>query len=213
MSRATKSSPEHVTDCLRGIAKVIKPKWKREDVDAGLAAYVEVLVAYDPQAVRYACERWVETKRAWPAVSDLVAMIRSSSRATAEASDEPRHVDGATYRNEAIQLLGTYHFRAKDLVTEADDYRNFLAEAGRLWRRLRPAGGLDEVDRTRGSRRTFGFALEAWARRYLDDDPVHVAYATDGVRQAFQQLTGDDLLTMGEMPDLTDTVDLRRMAA
>jgi hypothetical protein len=197
MSRATKSSPEHVTDCLRSIAKVIRPKWKREEVEDGVRAYVEILVAYEPQAIRFACERWVQTRKVWPAVSDLVSLIQASSRAP-QADEDPRTTLGSEMRNEAIQLLGVWHFATKSRFADEASYRGYVAEAARLWGKVRPAGGLEEVTKMR-ARSAYGFALEAAMRHHLGDEPVHISYASQGMREVYQRMTDADLLTRGEL--------------
>lgn len=150
----------------------------------------------------------------FPWLSELLDFIKANQRDATPALPNPE-TDGAHHRNEAVLLLGSYNARAKDIVRgmEPGAYKQLIAEAARLWGKVRPAGGLEELERIRGSRNVYGYALEAWARQHLGDDPLHVAYATDAVRTAFQQLTGDDLLTMGTMPDLTDTAELRRMGA
>lgn len=213
---SAKSSREHVTACLTKLLLVCKPHWNGEDATKlALAAYIDELQSYDPQVVRYACEQWPRSgKRMFPWLSEIIDFIRNNSRDAAPALANPE-TDGARDRSEAILLLGSYNFRAKDVVRgmKPGTYRQLIAEAARLWSKVRPAGGLEELERVRGSRGVYGFALEAWARRHLDDDPLHVAYASASVRQVYQQLTGDDLLTMGTMPDLADTAELRRMAA
>lgn len=203
MSKRKLSSPEHVTVCLRGIAKVLRPTWKGEDeIDAGIASYVEILVQFEPQAVAYVCDQWKTHKRRWPFISDLVGLIQSTTKQ--EQEDRPVPIDGGIFRNEAICLLGRYYVQAKDLLIDDAEQRSFIAEAARLWGKVRPAGGLDEVDKTRGARAVYGTALEAWARYRIGDEEIHVAYITPAIVEVHGRMTDSDLLTRGELPDMTD---------
>lgn len=97
----------------------------------------------------------------------------------------------AEARNEAIMLLGNFAAVANHL-TEAPSRRHaeFIAEAARLWQRVRPQGGLPAVDRKR-DRGIFGFALEAWARSYLDAERLNEGYArSEQVRDMHWRMTG-----------------------
>lgn len=105
---------------------------------------------------------------------------------------------GATERNEAILLLGFFAPEA-NAITESPSrqYKEFIAEAGRLWSRVRPEGGLEKVDRMR-ERHIFGRALEGWARTYLGVQPLPAAYANDKIRDMHWRMTGRQLETSNE---------------
>lgn len=200
MSKRPLSSPEHVTKCLLDIAKVLKRKGKTEDeLREEIANYVEILIAYPPQAVAYACDRWRTHKGRWPLVSDLVTLIEDVTKQ--QKAREPVPVSGSQVRNEAISLLGTYYPTAKTLLPDDGDLRNFVAEAARIWGKVRPPAGLEEIDKTRGARCLYGYALEAWARDRIGDEPIHVAFACAAMAEVYGRMTGSDLLTRGELPD------------
>lgn len=105
---------------------------------------------------------------------------------------------GADERNEAIMLLGMFGAEANG-ITEApsQQHHEFIAEAGRMWSRVRPEGGLEKVDRMR-ERHVYGRALEGWAREYLGVQPLNVAYANDKIRDMYWRMTGRQMQTSDE---------------
>ena len=103
--------------------------------------------------------------------------------------------DGVILRNEAITLLGMFYYDAQNtLQPDGPAWSEFIAEAGRMWARVRPNGGLAEVDREH-RRIRYGFALEAWARWYLRVKPLNAAYITPATREIYTQMTGREIET------------------
>ena len=190
-----RSSKEHVTACLIRLASVTKPHWQGDAaMELTLAAYVDDLCAIDPKIVQFACERWGRTKPKFPYLSELLALCEQLQTPQVEARPPPTD-EGAVCRNEAILLLAGYHAHVAGLLAHNRQvYRQFVAEAGRLWGRVRPPGGLAEVQKHRGQRAVYGAALEAWARSYLGEPPIDTNYVIEGVREAHRAMTGSDLL-------------------
>lgn len=105
---------------------------------------------------------------------------------------------GAQARNEAILLLGTFGPIARGILgMDTPEWSSFVADAARMWSRIRPEQGLDQVDRARGGRGAAGFALEAWGRERLEMPPLHPDYLTSRVRGAFASMTGYPLPDQG----------------
>lgn len=46
----------------------------------------------------------------------------------------------------------------------------------------------------------YGLALEACVRRNVGDEPIHIAYAGEIMREVYHRMTDLDLLTRGELP-------------
>jgi hypothetical protein len=108
---------------------------------------------------------------------------------------------GAQARNEAILLLGCFSAEARGILgAPSPEWAEFVAEAARMWRRIRPEQGLSQVDRSRGGRAADGFALEAWGRERLNLPPLHPDYVTSRVRGAFFAMVGYPITVQGTSP-------------
>lgn len=115
---------------------------------------------------------------------------------------------GTVTRNEAILLMGSFHYEvASRLKSPSEEYKNFLAEAANAWGRVRPEAGLAEIDAQPSGRRIYGFAMEAWARRQLGEKPLHPAYVCSGVAQVYSLIAGQPIETLRREDDALQAVD------
>jgi hypothetical protein len=201
----TLSSKEHVIACLTRLQAVTEIYWRGEEAaKLALAVFIDELVKHDPRVVRFACEQWGRKNRKFPYLAQLLEYIQHNAEEPAVPALTGPEAAGSIARTEVILLLGA--FVTTEAKTRIGDhtraYREFIAEAARLWSKVRPEGGLGDLAQTNLMRRVVGFALEAWARGYLGLSALHVDYATDGVRRMHREMTGDDLLTRGVPCDL-----------
>jgi hypothetical protein len=194
-----RSSPEHIRHCLTGMRNVFgfSPGMTAEQMTWQTAKYIDLLQDIDPDVLRRACREIETDDDKFP----LPARVRKIAKEVAERDDQRRKLTapaaagdlGAVMRNEAIRLLGRFHAECADLLlAPSREHKEFLAEAARMWGKVRPDGGLDEVDANR-QRATYGHALEAWARWYLRVDLLNAAFATDAVRECYRQMTGQTI--------------------
>ena len=190
-------SKEHVLTNLTRIRAATNPHFKSDELARlAMAVFQDELQVYPPQAITDGCNQWIKTRAKWPAPSELIAFIEANL--VTPKSIEDKSDFGSVTRNEAILLLSMFNFEAKDyLECPSGAWCEFIAEAGRVWAKVRPEGGLAEADRLR-QRSTYGFALEAWARWYLRVKPVHSAYITPATREIHRLMTGRELETHDE---------------
>jgi hypothetical protein len=157
--------------------------------------YYEDLRRFSSYAVREGCERAGRSKscKRFPSLAQLLEFVQT-------VADEEREQQllqqlaernrSAELRNEAIQLLGEFERAAARQLAPSTAYRNFIAEAARMWGKVRPQGGLAEVDAIRGARAAYSFALIAWARSHLGLEPIPAAYITPQAREIHFTMTG-----------------------
>jgi hypothetical protein len=196
-----KSSPEHITALLTNLRSVHGPLYKQspEQIRWQNGLYIEALQDIDPLVLSDACKRLIKDGEKWPKPADIrkMAMEIEEHRSLERSLSTPTtNADiGATMRNEAILLLGMFRPDAQDACLDDNAWKQFLAEAARVWGKVRPQNGLRETDAIRSGRAVYGFALEAWARWYLRMEPVHQAYVMDRTRQVYREMTGREIET------------------
>lgn len=202
-----KSSREHIAACLMELRRMFGPtKMTQEQMTLQDGLYIKALGDIEPQLLRRACDRLLRDSDKWPLPKHILQVAHD----IAERDEDQRKLRapqtdgdlGAIMRNEAILLLGMFIPKAKDyLEDDSRSWVDFIAEAGRVWSKVRPADGLAEVDRLQ-QRARYGFALEAWARWYLRAEPVSWIYATTSVREIHRLMTGRDVdAGQGNAPD------------
>lgn len=178
--------------------------------------YVQALQDLPSATLSAACKRIIQDSDRFPTPSVIRKVAReiAETAVAARTLANPEPVDlGEMARNEAILLLGMFAPVANAITgSPSQRYAEFVAEAGRLWGKARPPGGLAEIDKQR-LRGVYGFALEAWARVYLGAEPLNVAYASPKVRDAHRLMTGreietsnGDSLARGGLSDTLDAV-------
>jgi hypothetical protein len=157
--------------------------------------YIEALSDLSPEILSQTCKEIIRENDRFPTPNKIRAAAKeigeriSAARTLANPSQQGDL--GATLRNEAILLLGCFHYElAWHLESPSENYKIFLQAAATTWNRVRPSGGLDEVDAVRRGRANFGFALEAWARKKLGYPPLHRNYVTDKIAEVYSHMTG-----------------------
>ena len=195
-----KSSPEHIVSCLTDLRRIFGTGAKAtpEHLTWQNSLYIEALADIPAAVLTAATRQIIREADRWPTPSAIRKVARdiaeSAAAARTLANPEPEDL-GATQRNEAIALLGHFAPVANAITgSPSQRYAEFIAEAGRLWGKARPAGGLAEIDKQR-LRGVYGFALEAWARVYLGAEPLNVAYASSKVRDAHRLMTSREIVT------------------
>ncbi|MEY5098776.1 MAG: hypothetical protein RJA36_1495 [Pseudomonadota bacterium] len=179
----------------------------KEQIAWKLAIYVERLQAVDYRDLKAACDATLDEDDRFPTVSRLKKLAKefAEKRAAAEALEAKQIQDlgqlSAHMRNEAVLLLGGFARDVPDLCGgDPNQLRNFWAEAANVWSRVRPSGGLRQIDEER-RRAAVGGAMEAWARRHLGAPPMAAAYATPRMLEAYHALTGEEpILDHGSPP-------------
>jgi len=220
------TSPQAVADCLRKLFTNFGTEGlDRNQIAAKTALYTERLQGLDYRDLKAATDRAIDTLDRFPKISQLLKLAEDSRtlREAHEAANQRRVSDhaalSADMRSEAILLLGSFAYevrgflrtgdpRAGDAEAQTDRaVQNFWAEAANVWSRVRPAGGLKEVDQAR-QRGRYGFALEAWARAYLGAPRLARAFATEGVLTVYRTMTGaePELADGGVEPSIPDGV-------
>lgn len=211
---APKSSPEHITSCLTDLRRVfgIGQKTTPEHLSWQNGLYIEALQDLEPRLIEAACKYLIREGDRFPKPKDIREAAKElSERRSARvalANPLPEADMAALMRNEVILLLGMYRVRASDLTGDPSwEFKNFIAAAANAWAKIRPVGGLEEVDKARNGRRSYGFAMEAWARAYLRDVPVHPAYVTADCRTLYRHMTGHEIETLKPEDDPLLKVD------
>lgn len=80
-------------------------------MDAQLELYTRQLAKHDPRAVAEACEEWARTQKFWPALSELVELVRQAEqaaerkRAIAYAKSSGRRDDPAEIHRRTEHLI------------------------------------------------------------------------------------------------------------
>lgn len=178
-------------------------KTTQEQISWQNGLYIEALQDINPRHLTASCKQLIREAERFPRPKEIRDAARAiaaeeTERAALESSIGKQQADqGADARNEAIQLLGMFHPEAAGHLGPASKaHVEFVAEAARIWQRVRPSGGLREVDAIRGGRGAYGFALEAWARKYLGFPALHPAYVTDRVRSVYTTMTGEQPETL-----------------
>lgn len=211
------TTPQAILDLLTKLAVVLRDdRLDAKQVALRNAGYIERLQELDYRDIKAACDKAADTLDRFPTIAQLrkLADHNREVREALEATDRRRITDhaaqAAEIRNEAILLVGQFSAEVRGFLTPADNrsdeaqreveraVQNFWAEAARLWERVRPAGGLPEIDRDR-RRNRYGFALEAWARSRLGAEPLARVFATEPVLEIYRAMTGED-------PELSDAM-------
>lgn len=204
------TTPQAVLDCLTKLGAVlIDHRLSEAQIISRNAGYIEKLQALDYRDLKAACDRAATSLEHFPTIAKLMDFAKANAelRDAQEAAERRRMADqsvlSAEIRNEAILLVGAFSHQVRTLLTPPEcrsddaqrqvdrDVQNFWAEAARLWARVRPAGGLPEVDRNR-QRNRYGFALEAWARSYLGAPPLARGFATEPMLQIYRSMTAEE---------------------
>ena len=172
--------------------------------------YARSLAAFALQVVNSACEELSTSKPGdsrgyWPDLPSLMALCREHEKLAGVLTSRkflPSAEVGATVRNEALLLLGMFRAEAATILgAPSPEWNSFVAEAARVWGKVRPEGGLQETDAIRSGRAIYGFALEAWARWYLRLTPLHPAYVREATREAYREMTGQEIQLMTREQD------------
>lgn len=209
------TTPQAILDLLTKLSIVLRDdRLDKTAIAHRNAGYIERLQDLDYRDLKAACDRSADTLDRFPTIAQLKKLAEESRsiRESLEAADRRRIADhvalSAEMRNEAILLLGSFSGEVRRLLTTGDPkaadaqatidraVQNFWAEAANVWARVRPSGGLPEVDKAR-HRSRYGFALEAWARAYLGAPRLARGFATEGVLQVYRAMTGEE-------PELAD---------
>lgn len=211
------TTPQAILDLLTKLSVVLRDdRLDKTAIAHRNAGYIERLQDLDYRDIKAATDQAANTLERFPTIAQLRKLADASRelREAHEAADRRRISDhtalSSEMRNEAILLVGTFSHRVRTLLTppecRSDDaqrqvdvaVQNFWAEAARTWDRVRPAGGLPEIDRDR-RRNRYGSALEAWARSRLGAEPLARVFATEPVLEIYRAMTGED-------PELSDAM-------
>jgi hypothetical protein len=196
-----KSSPEHAVACLSKLAIATSKTWKTDaETRAAYAIFADKLVNFEPEVVTRACDEWGGTHDRWPSLASLLRLCRDYVEIdkTAVVLAAPKDLE-PDIRNEAILLLGSFDYESRTyLEAPSEAHKQFIGEAGRMWDKVRPEGGLVTVDQE-GHRSRYGFALEAWARAYLGYPPLHMACSRlPLVNEIYTLMTGKQMQVLPE---------------
>lgn len=163
--------------------------------------YIEALSDIEPRVLEAACKQIIRDGDRFPKPRE----IRDAAKELLERRDAARALSGplappdigSVMRNEALMLLGMFRAEASTILGDpSPEFSNFLAEAANAWSRVRPDGGLPEVDAQKGGRCIYGFAMEAWARRRLGALPLHPAFVLPRTAEVYRQMAGSQIETL-----------------
>lgn len=213
----TKPSPDALVECLRRLrVQFLNRPRPAEEIAVENKNFADALAGTDDESLRLATTMWLRDETRFPRPASLLRValkLQAEAASSAQRRKEQARDEGSDHRNEAIQLLGPYEPTVRrHYGDDTKAYNDTIAEAARLWAKVRPDGGLKELDEQRG-RGPVGFALEAWARDRLGLPLLDPAYATARGRSVFMTMLGREMPVSSTSEPLAGSSGLARPMA